>query len=110
MALAVSAAEDLNGCVAFAVRPDGAGMLTNRCGSRLNVTYCIDNPASARSCTKPPLAVATLAREASERIPSYASDGAGPVHWAVCAYPEAAVDWTPGPGGAFACRKTCVMC
>lgn len=111
LASALSAtAAGLNDCVAFAVKPDGQGTLTNRCGSRLNVTYCVDNPASAKSCSKLPLPVTTLNRDAFEGIASYGAEGAGAVHWAACLYPEAAVEWTPGPGGTFACRKTCVMC
>jgi hypothetical protein len=103
-------AAELKDCVKLTVKADGAASLANACGDRLNLIYCVDNPDSAKSCAKAPLGVTTLMPGAVEPILSYASDGAGPVYWAVCVYPEAPVNWKPGPDSGFACKKTCVMC
>jgi hypothetical protein len=103
-------AADVSKCIAFAVNPDGAASLTNGCSDRLNMLYCIDNPDSARRCSATPFRVTTLSPGAHEPLPSYTSDGGGPVYWAVCAYPQAPIKWKPGPESAFICRKTCVMC
>lgn len=105
-----AAAAELTDCVKFAVQADGAASLTNQCSDRLNVTYCVDNPNSPRVCSQVPLGVTMLAAGAVELIPSYTADGAGRVHWAVCTYPEAPINWKPGPDSPFLCRKTCVMC
>ena len=104
------AAEELTDCVKFAVQADGAASLTNLCSERVNMTYCIDNPSSPRICSNTPLGVTTLAPGAVELVPSYTADGAGPVHWVACEYPLAPINWKPGPGSTFLCRKTCVMC
>lgn len=102
---------DLQGCIKLAVQADGSATLTNGCSSRLNFSYCIDNPGSAKACTGPAAAaIVTLSPGASDRIPSYVADGAGALQAAVCVYPEAPVGWKPGAGAAFTCRKTCVMC
>jgi hypothetical protein len=59
-ALPVAAAE-LTECVKFAVQADGAASLTNLCTDRVNLTYCIDNPSSPRTCSNTPLGVTTRA-------------------------------------------------
>ena len=103
-------AAELSECVTLAVKPNGDASLTNSCGNVLNVTYCVDNARSARACSSAQLGVATLSAGGSDLIPAYVDTGSGAVYWAVCAYPEAAVDWKPGPAAAYVCRKTCVMC
>jgi hypothetical protein len=103
-------AADLSKCMKFAVAADGAASLTNACGDRLNMLYCVDNANSARRCSAPPFRVTTLSPGGAEPLPSYTADGGGNVYWAVCAYPEAPIDWKPGPDSTFICRKTCVMC
>jgi hypothetical protein len=101
---------DLEECVKLAVKPSGEASLTNGCSDRLNLIYCIENPGSAKGCSKMPLGITTLVPGASEPIPSYGADGAGAIHWAVCVYPQAPVGWKPGPDSPYTCRKTCVMC
>lgn len=103
-------AAELKDCVRFARLPNGGASLSNNCSVRLNVSYCIDNPASTAACAKIPRAVISLGPGDSHRMPSYGSDGEGPIYQAVCPYPEAAVEWTPAPEAKFVCRKTCVMC
>ena len=105
-----ASAAELTECVRFAVQADGAASLTNVCSDHLNVTYCIDNPNSARICTNVPLGVTALSPGAVELVPSYTADGAGPVYWAVCAHPQVPINWKPGPDSTFICRKMCVMC
>jgi hypothetical protein len=105
-----AAALELSDCVKFAVGPDSTASLTNICSDRLNLLYCIDNPNSPRLCSKAPLGVTTLTPNAVELIPSYTAHGAGPVYWAACAYPQAPLNWKPGPDSRFICRKTCVKC
>jgi len=100
-------ADGLSECLKLAVKPDGSAGLANVCGSRLNVTYCIDNPASAKACSNAALAVTTLFPGAEDVIPGYID---GRLHAAVCVYPEAPVGWTPGPDNPYTCKKTCVMC
>jgi hypothetical protein len=101
---------DLRECIRLEVQADGSATLTNRCSSRLNFIYCIDSANSVKACTSAAPTIVTLSPGASDRIPSYLADGAGALHSAVCIYPEAPVGWKPGAGGAFTCRKTCVMC
>ena len=103
-------ARELKECVQFTVNPGGEASLTNVCADRLNLMYCLDNPRSGRACSAGRRDITTLAPSARETIPSYSADGAGSIYWAVCAYPEAPVDWKPGPDAAYACKKTCVMC
>ncbi len=102
---------DLRECIKLTVQADGSATLTNGCSDRLNFSYCIDNPNSAKACRRAAAAaIVTLSPGASDRIPSYVADGAGALHAAVCVYPEAPVGWEPGAGATFTCRKTCVMC
>ena len=103
-------AAELSECVTFAVKPNGDASLTNSCGNVLNVTYCVDNAQSARACSGAQLGVTTLSAGGADLIPAYVDTGSGAVYWAVRGYPEAAVDWKPGPAAAYVCRKTCVMC
>jgi hypothetical protein len=103
-------AAEVKHCVKLTVTTDGSASLANACSDRLNLSYCVDNPSSTKSCAKTPLGVTTLMPGATEMIPAYAGEGAGPVYWAVCVYPEAPVGWKPGLDSAFTCKKTCVMC
>jgi hypothetical protein len=103
-------AVELKECLKLVVKSNGDASLANACSNMLNVTYCVDNPKSARACSAEPLGITTLSPGSSDLIPSYVDSGAGAVYWAVCVYPEAAVDWKPGPESGHACRKTCVMC
>lgn len=103
-------AAELKDCVKLMVGSNGDATLSNVCSERLNVTYCVDNPESEKNCSREPLGVITLWPGSADRIPSYVDHGAGPVYWAVCVYPEAAVDWKPGADSPYGCRKTCVMC
>ena len=75
----------------------------------MNITYCVDNAGSDKSRLGAPLAVTTLSAGGSDLIRGCIDTGAGAV-WAVCVYPEAALDWKPGPAAAYVCKKTCVMC
>ena len=102
-------AAEKSDCLKFAVAPDGAASLTNVCDDYLKVTYCVDNPNSARTCSQTP-AVVDLAPDAVEALPSYTADGAGRVFWAACAAPMTPVNWKPGPESSFICRKMCTMC
>jgi hypothetical protein len=103
-------ARELKECVEVSVGSSGEATLRNVCTNMLNVMYCIDSARTARACSNPRRDVTTLAPGAAELVASYAVDGAGAVYLAVCAYPEAPVEWTPGPGGVYTCKKTCVMC
>ena len=103
-------ARELKECITLAVKPGGEATLTNVCVNMVNIMYCIDNPASARTCSAPAADVVTLAPAASATIAAYTTDGGGPVRWAVCAYPEAPVGWKADGDGTYACKKTCVMC
>jgi hypothetical protein len=107
--LAGNAAE-LKDCVTLVVSSNGDATLINACSEGLNVTYCVDNPKSAKSCSREPLGITTLWPGSADLIPSYIDHGAGSVYWAVCVYPEAAVHWKPGTDSPYGCRKTCVMC
>lgn len=103
-------AAELKECVRLLVRANGDATLSNACSDRLNIIYCVDNAKSPRACSTASLGVTTLSPGSVDLIPSYADTGAGSVHWAVCVYPEAPVQWKPGPDSPYACRKTCVMC
>jgi len=103
-------AAELKDCVKLSVAADGQATLSNACSDRLNLIYCVDNAKSPRSCAMASLGVTTLSPGSVDVIPGYADSGAGSVHWAVCVYPEAPVQWKPGPDRPYACRKTCVMC
>lgn len=72
--------------------------------------HCVDHSDGAKSGSQPPLGVVTLFPGSSDVIAGYASHGSGAVYWAVCLYPEAPVDWKPGPDSPYLCNKTCVMC
>jgi len=111
MAAGLSAlAADLSECVKLAVKPSGEASLTNGCSGRMNIMYCVDNPNSAKACSRPPISITTLSPGTTDVLASYGRDGGGEVYWAVCLYPEAPVNWTPGPTSTFTCKKTCVMC
>jgi hypothetical protein len=103
-------AAEMSDCLKLAVAPDGAASLTNVCSDHLNVTYCVDNPNSAKTCSQTPLGVTPLAPEAVELIPAYTAEGAGNVYWAACATPLTPINWKPGPQSTFICRKMCTMC
>jgi len=105
-----SQAADLRDCVKLLVAANGEATLTNVCSDRLNIIYCVDDATSTRSCAKASLDIITLFPGSKDLIPAFAGSGANSVHWAVCVYPEAPVQWKPGPGSPYACRKTCVMC
>jgi len=107
---ASSTATELSECVTLSVNPSGDAVLTNGCGSVLNITYCVDNARSDKSCSNTALGVTTLSAGGSDLIAAYIDGGAGPVYWAVCVYPEAVLDWKPGAAAAYVCKKTCVMC
>ncbi|HZP87812.1 MAG TPA: hypothetical protein VFB54_13435 [Burkholderiales bacterium] len=99
---------ELIDCIKFSAAGSEA-QLTNVCGDRLNVVYCVDNASSPRSCAKGLSDIVTLNAGAIEHLSTYASDGRGTVHWGVCLYPTAPVDWKPG-ATEVVCKKTCVMC
>jgi hypothetical protein len=101
-------AAQLDDCVKFSAATDHA-QLTNVCGDRLNMMYCVDNAASARACGEGSTDVVTLNPGGSEKLPGYTSEGRGTVHWGICVYPTAPVNWKPG-AGEVVCKKTCVMC
>jgi hypothetical protein len=103
-------AADISGCLKFEVKPNGDAVLANVCNERLNVSYCVDRPESTRSCATKARDIVTLFPGMADTLPGYAAEGTGPVYWAVCIYPEAAVGWTPGPDSLYTCKKTCVMC
>lgn len=103
-------AAELKDCVKLVVNPNGDATLVNACNLRLNVTYCVDNPKSAKDCSRESIEITTLWPGSADLIPSYIDHGAGSVYWAVCVYPEAAIHWKPGADSPYACRKTCVMC
>jgi len=105
-----ASAADLTECVKLAVKPTGEASLTNGCTGRMNIMYCVDNPNSAKACSKQPISITTLSPTAADVLASYSSDGGGNVYWAICKYPEAPVNWTPGPANPYSCKKTCVMC
>jgi hypothetical protein len=108
--IAPSRAADVSGCLKLEVKPSGDAALTNVCAEWLNVNYCVDRPESSRSCAANAKDIVTLLPGAADTLPSYAALGAGPVYWAACVYPEAAVGWVPGPDSPYTCKKTCVMC
>jgi hypothetical protein len=103
-------AAELKDCVKLVVSSNGDAALINACSERLNVTYCVDNPKSAKACSRESIGITTLFPGSADLIPSYIDYGAGPVYWAVCVYPKAAVDWKPVADSPYGCRKTCVMC
>lgn len=109
MAASGVVAAELNDCVQFSAGADGAAQLTNVCSDRLNMMYCVDNDASPRACARHLGDVITLNPGSVERIPTYANDGRGQVHWGICVYPTAPVNWQPG-AAEVTCKKTCVMC
>lgn len=109
LSLPATAAE-MSDCVKLAVAPEGAASLTNVCSEHLNVTYCVDNPNSAKTCSQTPLSVTALGPDAVEAIPAYAAEGGGNVYWAACAAPMTPINWKPGPQSTFICRKMCTMC
>lgn len=99
--------DGLEECLKLAPLPDGGARLTNVCGSRLNVIYCIDDPDSTKSCAGAALPVTTLFPSAHDSIARYSG---GALRAAVCVYPEAPAGWQPDRTGAYSCKKTCVMC
>jgi hypothetical protein len=103
-------AAELRECVKLLMAANGEATLTNTCSDRLNLVYCVDDVQSPRSCAKVAFDVTTLSPGSKDLIPSFAGTGADAVHWAVCVYPEAPVQWKPGPDSSYTCRKTCVMC
>ena len=101
---------ELKDCLRLKTEVSGGVVLSNVCTERLNIIYCVDNARSARSCARESLGVTTLMPRAADALPSYTDDGAGAVYWAVCVYPEAPIQWKPGPESPYVCKKTCVMC
>jgi hypothetical protein len=101
---------DYKDCIKLAAQPDGEASFVNVCIERINVSFCVDNVDSAVPCSSNAIGVTVFEPGASHTVPRYAATGAGPIYWAVCLYPEAAVEWKPGPDNRFICRKTCVMC
>jgi len=108
--LSRSHAAELKDCVKLLIAANGEATLTNVCSDRLNLIYCVDDANSPRGCAKASLDVTTLFPGSKSLIPAFAGTSADSVHWAVCVYPEAPVQWKPGPDSPYACRKTCVMC
>lgn len=106
-AATLTRAEDLQNCIKFGAS-GGEAQLTNICSERLNMMVCVDNLASARACDKALTDIVTLNPGGVERLSTYVSDGRGNVHWGICIYPTAPVDWKPG--AEVICKKTCVMC
>ena len=103
-------AAELKDCLKLKTEASGSAILSNVCTERLNIIYCVDNARSAKSCARESLGVTTLLPGTADTLPSYTADGAGAVYWAVCVYPEAPIQWKPGPESPYACKKTCVMC
>jgi hypothetical protein len=106
----LSRAADISGCLKLEVKPNGDAVLANGCAERINVSYCVDRPESTRSCATKAKDIVTLFPGAADTLSGYAAQGGGPVYWAACIYPEAAVGWEPGPDNPYTCKKTCVMC
>jgi hypothetical protein len=100
-------ADGLDDCLKLTAKPEGGARLTNACGSRLNIIYCIDQPDSAKTCASDSLPVTTLFPGADDVVPAYSG---GALRAAICVYPEAPVGWRPGPDSPYTCKKTCVMC
>jgi hypothetical protein len=105
-----SQAAEVKDCVKLLVAGNGEATLTNVCSDRLNFMYCVDDVKSPRSCANASVDIITLFPGSKALIPAFSGTGADSVHWAVCVYPEAPVQWKPGPDNPYACRKTCVMC
>ena len=106
----VTAAEPYE-CVELAVGGDEGAKFTNICNEMMNMMYCVNNPASPKTCLAERHLVTTLVPLASEIVPEYtAPGGGGEIFVAICAYPTAPVGWKPGRDSAFECKKTCVMC
>jgi len=101
---------DAAACLQFEARPDGSGAFTNVCIDRINFSYCIDSPGSARPCSDHISDVVTLGPAESEVLPAYRAEGGGTPHTAVCPYEYAPVKWKPLDGAPVVCKKTCVMC
>jgi hypothetical protein len=68
---ASSTATELSECVTLSVNPSGDAVLTNGCGSVLNITYCVDNARSDKSCSNTALGVTTLSAGGSDLIAAY---------------------------------------
>jgi hypothetical protein len=108
--LAISGgAAELKDCIKLQPK-GGDATFTNVCTNTINIMYCVDNAASARSCAQKTGRVVTLGPNAVEVIPDFGGAGKGEIHSALCAYPEAPEGWKPGPNNAYTCKKTCVMC
>src|SRR4051794_40236103 len=101
--LSRSHAAELKDCVKLLIAANGEATLTNVCSDRLNLIYCVDDADSPRGCAKASLDVTTLFPGSKQLI---LATGADSVHWAVCVYPEAPVQWKPGPDSPYACRKS----
>ena len=97
-------------CVKIKVSANGDAQVANLCSERINVSYCGDNFNSTKPCSSKSISVTAIEPGSADTTVDYANIGAGPIYWAVCMYPEAAVEWKPGPDSSYACRKTCVMC
>ena len=106
----LSRAADISGCLKLEVKRNGDAVLANVCGERINVSYCVNRPESTRNCATKAKDIVTLFPGAEDTLRGYTAEGAGPVYWAACVYPEAAVGWEPGPDSPYTCKKTCVMC
>ncbi len=97
-------------CLKFEVAANGDAAFTNICSDVLNMQYCVDSAASAKSCARASIPVVTFHHGVSDLIPSYASEGKPPIYSAICVYPEAPVGWKPKRDSPYTCKKTCVMC
>jgi hypothetical protein len=107
-------------CTGFAAAPDECVQLeisestgakfTNICNEMMNVKYCVDSPASPKTCSAEDLGITTLVPLSVEIVPGYSGEGKGPIYSAICAYPTAPIGWKPGANNPFTCKKTCVMC
>jgi hypothetical protein len=106
----IAAALEPRECLKFEVAANGDATFTNICSDVINMQYCVDNPASSKSCARASIPVVTFHHGVSDLIPSYAGQGNPPVYSAVCIYPEAPVGWKPERDGPHTCKKTCVMC
>jgi len=101
---------DASACLLFEVKSDGSAVLSNVCIDRINFSYCIDSPSSARPCSGNVTDVVTLGPAEIEVLPAYQAEGGGTPHLAVCPYEEAPVNWKPLSVEPVVCKKTCVMC
>ncbi len=112
LATAISAglAAEPGECVRLEISESAGAKFTNVCNEMMNIMYCVDSPASPKTCSAERLGITTLVPLSSEIVPDYAGEGKGAIYAAICVYPTAPVGWKPGPDSPFTCKKTCVMC